>query len=172
MAQIIAICGKICSGKTWYARQLKEKEGAVLLSCDEVTWAIFDNNLGSRHDEMTGRIRAYLQQKAAELAEAGCSAILDWGFWRREDRQKLRDFCRERGIRCQFHYMDVDDSTWRRNIQERNSRVLQGQAGCNYLLDDGLMTKLQALWQPPSADEIDVWYRPVQKQSTHWDGGA
>lgn len=34
MAKVIAICGKICSGKTWYARQLREQEQAVILSCD------------------------------------------------------------------------------------------------------------------------------------------
>ena len=32
MARIILICGKICSGKTYYARQLKEKYNAVILS--------------------------------------------------------------------------------------------------------------------------------------------
>lgn len=161
MGKIIAICGKICSGKTWYARQLMRDEPALLLSCDEVTWALFGNNLGHRHDEMTGRIRRYLRDKAAELAEAGGTAILDWGFWRREDRQALRDFCQDRGIDCQWHYIDVEDAAWRRNIQERNSRVLQGQAGCDYLLDDGLMAKLQALWQPPEAWEMDVTVHPL-----------
>ena len=38
MAKIIAICGKICSGKTYYAQSLKDKENAVILSCDELTW--------------------------------------------------------------------------------------------------------------------------------------
>lgn len=41
MGKIIAICGKICSRKTWYARQLMKAEAAVLLSCDEVTRALF-----------------------------------------------------------------------------------------------------------------------------------
>ena len=31
MAKIIAICGKICCGKTYYANQIKEKEKAVIL---------------------------------------------------------------------------------------------------------------------------------------------
>ncbi len=37
MAKIIAICGKICCGKTYYANQIKEKEKAIILSCDELT---------------------------------------------------------------------------------------------------------------------------------------
>ena len=34
MAKLIAICGKICCGKSYYARELKEKENAVVLQGD------------------------------------------------------------------------------------------------------------------------------------------
>lgn len=34
MAKIIAICGKICCGKTYYANQIKEKEKAKA-TCNE-----------------------------------------------------------------------------------------------------------------------------------------
>ena len=32
MAKLIAICGKVCSGKSYYAKNLREKENAVNLS--------------------------------------------------------------------------------------------------------------------------------------------
>ena len=31
MTKLIAICGKICSGKSYYSKVLKEKENAVIL---------------------------------------------------------------------------------------------------------------------------------------------
>lgn len=34
MTKIIAICGKICSGKTYYSKELNIREKAVILSCD------------------------------------------------------------------------------------------------------------------------------------------
>ena len=43
MAKVILICGKICSGKSYYARKLKEKEHAVILSRDEMTYVIFSS---------------------------------------------------------------------------------------------------------------------------------
>ena len=46
MARIILICGKICSGKTYYARQLKEKYNAVILSTDEATYDLINNEQG------------------------------------------------------------------------------------------------------------------------------
>lgn len=46
MAKVIAICGKICSGKTYYANQMKDKENAVILSTDEATYDLIDNKQG------------------------------------------------------------------------------------------------------------------------------
>ncbi|MBQ7046340.1 MAG: ATP-binding protein, partial [Oscillospiraceae bacterium] len=63
MAKVIAICGKICSGKSYYANQIKEIENAVILSCDELTSILFNNDLGKKHDEMSIRICSYFKKK-------------------------------------------------------------------------------------------------------------
>ena len=157
-AKVIAVCGKICSGKTFYARQLTEKENAVILSCDELTKALFDNDLGDRHDEMSLRIWDYLTNKSVELVNAGCTVILDWGFWTAKDRKSLTEFYRTRNILVEWHYIDVDDRTWRINIEERNRKVSSGEGGSDYYLDEGLMAKLLSKWEEPSEGEIDVRY--------------
>ena len=36
MNKVIAICGKVGSGKTYYARQMMQEQNAVLLSNDEL----------------------------------------------------------------------------------------------------------------------------------------
>lgn len=120
MAKIIAICGKICCGKTYYANQIKEKEKAVILSCDELTKDLFDNDLGEKHDEMALRIWSYFKKKSVELVNIGCTVILDWGFWSIENRRSLTEFCRSQNVHCEWHYIDVDDQTWNKNIEERN----------------------------------------------------
>ena len=160
MAKLIAVCGKICSGKTYYAHQIRQRENAVILSADEVTKALFDNNLGDRHEEMTRRIRDYLQRKAFELVHAGCTVILDWGFWQTASRRSLSEACRAAGVPCEWHFIDVNDDAWHRQIRERNARILSGEGGSDYYLDEGLMTKLLSRWETPSRDEIDVWHTP------------
>ena len=163
MAKVIAICGKICCGKSYYAKSLAEKEQAVILSCDELTKDLFDNDLGDKHDEMALRIWAYFKKKSVELVKAGCTVILDWGFWSLENRSVLKEFYRGQGVPCEWHYVDVDEETWKRNIAERNERVLRGEGGSDYYLDEGLMEKLQSLWEEPAPEEIDVWYKPVRE---------
>lgn len=159
MARVIAICGKICAGKTYYAHQLRQREAAVILSCDELTKDLFENNLGERHDEMAALIWKYFQKKSAEMVRAGCTVILDWGFWTREKRKAISDFYRSQQVECEWHYVDVDDQTWRKNIAERNRRIERGEGGADYYLDEGLMQKLLSRWETPSREEIDVWYR-------------
>lgn len=156
MAKIIAICGKICSGKTFYANQIKEKENAVILSCDELTKELFDNDLGEKHDETAQRIWRYFKKKSVELVNAGCSVILDWGFWSKESRKSLKEFYCSQNIVCEWHYIDVDDNTWHKNIEERNSKVLNGEGGSDYYLDEGLLEKFLFEWEAPSSQEIDV----------------
>lgn len=39
MAGVIATCGKTCSGKSRYAREVQRISGGVILSCDEITAA-------------------------------------------------------------------------------------------------------------------------------------
>ena len=163
MAKIIAICGKICSGKTYYANQLKEKENAVILSCDELTKVLFDNALGEKHDDMASRIWSYFQKKSVELVNVGCTVILDWGFWRLESRKRLTAFYRLENVPCEWHYIDVDEQMWYQNIEERNCKVCNGEGGSDYYLDEGLMRKLLSMWEAPSKDEIDVWYTLERK---------
>ena len=158
MAKIIAICGKICCGKSYYANQIKDKENAVILSCDELTKILFDNNLGDKHDEMSKRIWNYLLQKAVDIVNTNTNVILDWGFWSKQDRQFISDYFKSRKIICEWHYIDIDYNSWNKNIEERNKRILEGKGGSDYYLDAGLMKKLLSMWQEPSKEEIDIWY--------------
>ena len=50
MAKIFLLCGKICSGKTYYARKFKEKYSAVILSTDEVTFDLIRNEQGEYYN--------------------------------------------------------------------------------------------------------------------------
>lgn len=159
MSKVITICGKICCGKTYYSNMIKQKNNAVIMSCDELTSIIFNNQLGDRHDEMMIKVKYYLLQKTLEIVNAGIDVILDWGFWSKADRQYIKDYFKAKNIDVIMHYIDITDNTWSKNIMERNNRILNGEDKSNYYLDDGLINKLQSLWETPSKDEIDVWYK-------------
>ena len=124
MAKVYLICGKICSGKSTYAEQLRVQNNAVLLSTDEITLALFGQHCGDKHDDYVERTQNYLFNKSLELIEVGINVILDWGFWLKEERDYAREFYNSRNIECEFHYIDINDETWQARLHKRNSEVL------------------------------------------------
>ena len=157
MAKVILICGKICSGKSFYARQLQRQHQAVILSTDETTFDLIHNEQGESYVAFARRVNAYLQKKAAEIVHAGANVILDWGFWTRAERRAITDYFLQRSVPCEWHYLDVTDDLWQRRIAERNRRVQSGCGGSDFYVDEGLLNKLLCTFEPPAADEIDVW---------------
>ena len=156
-AKVIMICGKICSGKSYYVKQIQKESHAVVLSCDELTADLFHNNLGAHHDMMMERVQKYLHKKAADIAASGCPVILEWGFWKRADRIAATEYYREKGIPVEWHYIDIADADWQRNIESRNAAVAAGTT-TDYAMDEGLLRKLLSLFEAPTREEIDVWH--------------
>ena len=160
MAKVILICGKICSGKTWYAKKLSDHNHAVILSTDEVTFDLIENEQGEFYDLFAQRVNLYLRKKAVEIVRAGANVILDWGFWTKEDRREISDFLTTQGIEYEWHYIDIDDVRWEKNIAERNACIEQGTKGPDFYVNDGLLKKLESLFVPPETNEMDFIYVP------------
>ena len=158
MAKVILICGKICSGKSTYAEQLRVQNHAVLLSTDEITLALFGQHCGDKHDDYVERTQNYLFNKSLELIEVGINVILDWGFWLKEERDYAREFYNSRNIEYEFHYIDISDETWKARLKKRNSEVLAKETRA-YYIDDYLAEKFAAIFEVPSEDEIDIIYK-------------
>ena len=157
MSKIYLISGKICSGKTYYAKQLKEKYNAVILSTDEATFDLINNEQGEFYNVFAARVNNYLKKKAAEIALAGANVILDWGFWTKKDRADISAYFAERNIPFEWHYIDIDDETWQRNITERNAKIKLGNGGSDFYVDEGLLNKVNTIFEVPEQSKIDVW---------------
>lgn len=157
MSKIIAICGKICCGKSYYAKQIKEKENAVILSIDEATYDLIDNEQGELYDVFAERVNKYLMKKAVEIVKAGCNVILDWGFWTKAARQETTKYFNQFGIDVEWHYVDIEQSRWKQLIEERNAKIKNGNGGSNFYVDEGLMEKLLSKFEEPTREEMNVW---------------
>lgn len=156
MAKVYMTCGKICSGKSTYADGLRRRFKGVVLSVDEITLALFPEGVGEMHDTYVERAESYLFAKSLELMEVGIDVILDWGFWTKVEREYAREFYKEHGVECEFHYLDVDDATWKQRIDKRNAAILEGTVSA-YYVDEGLAAKFGAMFEKPDRSEVEVW---------------
>jgi Predicted kinase len=158
MTKVILVCGKICAGKTTYAKKLAEEIGAVILSVDEITLVLFGQHLGDKHDEMVEKTEKYLFGKAAEIISVGVNVILDWGFWTREERQYAVKYFSDLGIKSEWHYIDTTDRVWHKNLSKRNKAITENTENF-YFIDDNIAEKFWNLFEEPAHREMDVWYQ-------------
>lgn len=159
MKKVILICGKICSGKSYYARKLKEENNAVILSTDEATFDLINNEQGEFYNIFAEKVNLYLRKKAVEIVRAGVNVILDWGFWTEQNRREISEYLAVNNVKFEWHYVDVDNLQWQKNIAERNKKIVEGNGGCDFYIDNGLLEKVQSMFEIPPKNEIDVWYK-------------
>ena len=72
---MILVCGRVCAGKTTYAKRLAREIGAVRLNADELMKPLFGEYLGNRHEEVLRQVTALLLEKATECYENGVNVI-------------------------------------------------------------------------------------------------
>lgn len=157
MAKVYLICGKICSGKSYYSKSLKKQVNAAILSPDEATYDLINNEQGEFYDVFCDRLINYMDKKCVEIIKAGANVIYDRGLWSKEERIKVKKFFKEKNIDMELHYIHVSDENWKKQIEERNKRVKDGKGGSDFYLDEGLMNKLIFKFEEPTKDEVDVW---------------
>ena len=159
MAKVIALCGKIASGKTFYANQIKEKENAIVFSIDELTFYLFDNRKGENYIDITQRTLNYFKEKSVDIVNQGINVILDIGLWSKKERKNISEYFQNRDIEFEIHYIKIDDKSWEENINERNKRIDDGNKGFDFYVTEGLKKKMFENWEEPIEDEIDVIYK-------------
>lgn len=158
MAEVVMTCGKICSGKSTYARKLSKERNAVILSVDEITLELFPEGVGEMHDAYVERAERYLYRKSLEIVRTGTNVILDWGFWTRAEREYAREFYSSHNIASEIHYLEIGTELWHKRINDRNELVRAGKVSA-YYVDEGLAEKFSAVFEEPEADEINYIIR-------------
>lgn len=147
MAKAVLLCGKICCGKSTYAKSLGNHY--VTLSCDDLMLALFDEQLGERHQEVTEKTKRYLLSLGEKILAAGTDIILDWGFWKKEERLAVRERLESAGFLTELIYLELTEEEWLRRIAKRN----QTREENSYYVDDNMIALFGSLFEAPSKEE-------------------
>ncbi|MBQ8202550.1 MAG: AAA family ATPase [Clostridia bacterium] len=148
--KIILLIGRICSGKSTYARALP---GTMLISCDQLMQMMFPGGCGEHHDVLAQRARGYLYGMARQCADAGVTPVIDFGFWNPGTRQEAIDALA--GYELDWRYLAIPHDEWMRRIERRNADILAGRSDpSNYYVDEGLLDKVNRLFIEPTAEEL------------------
>ena len=115
---LIVVSGLPGSGKTTAARKLQSERSGVRFCPDE--WmAALDANLWD--SELRARIETLQWTVALDVLRAGGTAIIEWGTWARDERERLRAGASAVGARTELLHLDVTvDTLWAR-IEQRGA---------------------------------------------------
>lgn len=155
MGRVFALCGKIGSGKSFYAEKLRREKNAVVLSCDELMLGAFGQQAQCDFEAASGAVKEFLLKKAAEIALAGAPVVLDSGLWSAKERRGIRQYFRQHRAELTIIYISPPEEVRKRRIAERNALVESG-AVLAYYVDEGLYEKCERLFEEPSPEEYDI----------------
>lgn len=121
------LIGLTGSGKTTYARRLEAETGILRLSVDEEVFAR-NGRHGIDYPEHEYRARERpvvdeIQQRLAEAIQSGRSVVLDYGLWRRSERDAYKKLVEDAGGSWRLIYLKVDKAELLRRLVARNSRT-------------------------------------------------
>ena len=166
MAKVIILCGKIASGKSYYAEKLSEQTGAVILSVDELMLELSDSCLGLSHDDTARRCEKYFYKLSEQLIAKNIDVIIDFGYWSRAERNEAKDYFNARAIEIELHYIIVDEQIRLKQLDKRNEMLLLRQktsvSGRVYIIGEELRNRLDSKFQEPSPEEGFIGVRTAR----------
>ena len=128
MATLIFFCGKMAAGKSWLARQLADRENAVLMTQDELLDTLFPGlvvNVAT-YLEYSGRINRVVAPQAAAILSKGVSVVLDFPANTRNQRAWFREIIERASVAHELHFVDTPDEICKAQLRARSQHLPAG----------------------------------------------
>ena len=150
-AKLIFLCGKMAAGKSTLARDLADRENAVLFVQDDLLEALFPGEI----TDVQAFVQCYSRLKNAptphicDLLSKGSSGVLDFAAATKAQRAWFRELIERTNVAHELHFVDVSEVLCKTQLRERSKGL---PAGTPWTTDAGFET-INAYFQPPSEDE-------------------
>ncbi len=116
------LCGMPGSGKTTYAKSLENK-GTVRLTLDEELIRCFGKNFDPKNYEINeANTEQELLKKAKVLLTSGCNVALDFGFWKKEKRDRYKAIAISLDADWKLIYFESSVEELKKRLRKRNSQ--------------------------------------------------
>lgn len=148
---VYLLCGLPGSGKSTYARKLEEA-GAIRYTLDEELFKRFGRHFESGYVEKEAETKTQLRDLCEESIKAGKSAILDFGFWKKTERDAYKQFVEGVGGEWKLLYFAVPEQELKRRLQVRND----ADQDRNHHISEELLDKFMSEFETPSGEREEV----------------
>jgi predicted kinase len=150
-AKLIFLCGKMASGKSTLARELANREKAILLVQDDLLDALFPGEIIDIQGfvKCSSRLKKALTPHLCALLSKGISVVLDFPANTREQRAWFRELIERANVGHELHFVDASDVLCKRQLRERSVGLPDGTPWTT----TADFETINAYFQPPAEDE-------------------
>ena len=150
-ARLLFMCGKMAAGKSTLARDLAQREHAVLIVQDEWLDALFPGEITEVPDfiRCSHRLRTAIAPHLQDLLSRGVSVVLDFPANTIAQRAWFRELFGTTNVEHELHFVDTPDHVCKRQLRERTRHLPPGTPWTT----DAEFDAVTAYFQPPSEEE-------------------
>ena len=155
MAKLIFMCGKMAAGKSTLARQLAEREAALLLVQDELLEALYPGEIRELRDfeRCSTRLRTALTAPVSAMLARGLTVVLDFPANTAGQRAWFRGLFETAAVAHELHWVDAPDLLCKQQLGQRSQHLPPGTPWTSDAEFDAVTAYFQA---PPDSEGFNV----------------
>ena len=151
VAKLIFFCGKMAAGKSTLAREIAERENAILFVQDDFLAALYPGEILSVADfaRCSAQLRTALGPKISAILSKGVSVVLDFPGNTQSQRAWFREIFESAQVQHELHFIDASDALCKSQLVNRSKHLPPGTPWTTEV-EFEIIT---AYFQPPSPSE-------------------
>lgn len=156
MPNAYLIVGNTGAGKSTYSAKLAEETNAYILTNDEWFNTLYFKDMPDVDTyawalERTERIEKQILTEAVKLLDRNINVILDLGFFKVKQRQRVKKHLEQNKHNSCLHYLDVDMETRWQRVEQRNAD--QGDS-FQFHVSRPIFEFCETIFEPLSEEEL------------------
>ena len=142
------LCGLPGAGQTTYAKELAEQQGAELFSLDDLLNEKYGNMHGCELQVREWAVKYEILPEIEELLQSGKAVILDFGFYKKAERDRYRKLAKLHSVPSETHYVTAKYETLLKRVTQRN----KSEDNVHHI-DKEILDTLISRFEEPKGDE-------------------
>ena len=149
--KLIFLCGKMAAGKSTLAKDLAQRENAILLVQDEFLNHLFPGEITdiAGYVRCSSRLNNAIGPLVCALLSKGVSVVLDFPGNTKAQRLWFREMFERANASHELHFVDASDALCKTQLRERSKEL---PAGAHWTTD-AEFEAITVYFQPPSEEE-------------------
>jgi len=121
-AKLIFFCGKMGAGKSTLAKDLADRENAVLLVQDDLLDTLFPGEINDIQGfgKYSSRLKNALTPHLCALLSKGISVVLDFPGNTKAQRAWFRELIERAKVEHELHFVDASDALCKSQLRDRS----------------------------------------------------